>query len=168
MTEKEDSKSTLLGVLEVNTRDYFFCLLKSKWSGKFRTVEDVKVADNEIVQCWVFFYWFNLHKTVILGEIGKEVRRESGETQELVQWVTNPWLEIICNWMLTQDKQAVSFFLNFAWRLRRLFKPKCSEVYYRQKRWTSVAKPNILHFMQKWLLSGLRIAVAQKRTAKRC
>lgn len=36
--------------------------------------------------------------------------------------------------MLTQDRQAVSFFLIFAWRLRRIFKPKCSEVYYRQKK----------------------------------
>lgn len=76
--------------------------------------------------------------------------------------------------MLTQDRQAVSFFLIFAWRLRRIFKPKCSEVYYRQKKKhhkkkqkrTSVAKPNILHFMQKWLLSGLRITVAQNHTAK--
>ena len=136
MKGKGDTKSSFPGVLEVNTRDYFSFLPKSKWSEKSITVEDVKVADNYIIQC-CFFCWSNLHKTVTLGEMGKEVRRESGASQELAQWVTNPWPEITCNWMLTQhyqDRQAVSFFLIFSWRLKGLFKSKCSEVYYRGKK----------------------------------
>lgn len=54
MKEKEDSKSTLLGVLEVNTEGYFFFVLKSKWLGKSRTIENVKLANNEIIQCYFF------------------------------------------------------------------------------------------------------------------
>lgn len=34
------------------------------------------------------------------------------------------------------------------------------------KKWTSEAKPTILQFIQKWLLTGFRISVAQKHTDK--
>lgn len=54
MKEKEDSKSTLLGALEVNTGGYFFFVLKSKWLGKSRTIENVKLANKEIIQCYFF------------------------------------------------------------------------------------------------------------------
>lgn len=85
-----------------------------------------KVADNKITQLYVF-YWFNLHKT----DMRKEVGSESGGIHELVQWVTNPWLEITCNWILTQDRGAVSSFLNFSWRVRAWFKAESWEVYHR-------------------------------------
>lgn len=54
MKEKEDSKSTLLGVLEVNTGGYFSFVLKSKLLGRSRTIENVKLANNEIIQCYFF------------------------------------------------------------------------------------------------------------------